>query len=367
MKNLVLSMVGLTLCVACTSGASVSEGAAKGAPLTQLVSTSPVPEEPAASMVPQPALSTESAAAVDGPSAETFLATLCEKRDFEAVRFYDGTSDEVSLTPKLALCRAEAFLTVDRLELAREAVAPMLLRADPMAYRARALLSDYYERLGRFDSIVELYTSTQMGDDPRALRNLGVAYLRLGSTELLDNLLPESRPAKTDAWRWVWWLRVIDGKSNPSLSQLELETLLAELPTSSVTYEVSQLRPLLTQAYRRGQWLGAAKRCTQASEVLENENRALKMARTSVAAAVRGDGSVWEATLSCALKLALLTERPEETCQEIHREQIDWSVRDKLSTETVAYPDSSECGWQDAAIRDWIQRWQSAADLEQRS
>ena len=165
-KNLVLSMVGLTLCVACTSGASVSEGAAKGAPLTQPVSTSPVPEEPAASMVPQPALSTESAAAVDGPSAETFLATLCEKRDFEAVRFYDGTSDEVSLTPKLALCRAEAFLTVDRLELAREAVAPMLLRADPMAYRARALLSDYYERLGRFDSIVELYTSTHIGDDP---------------------------------------------------------------------------------------------------------------------------------------------------------------------------------------------------------
>ena len=91
------------------------------------------------------------------------------------------------------------------------------------------------------------------------------------------------------------------------------------------------------------------------------------MARTSVAAAVRGDGSVWEATLSCALKLALLTERPEETCQEIHREQIDWSVRDKLSTETIAYPDSSECGWQDAAIRDWIQRWQSTVDMGQRS
>ena len=143
-------------------------------------------------------------------------------------------------------------------------------------------------------------------------------------------------------------------KIEPFAQPTPLETLLAELPTSSEPTKSRSYVPLLTQAYRRGQWLGAAKRCTQASEVLENENRALKMARTSVAAAVRGDGSVWEATLSCALKLALLTERPEETCQEIHREQIDWSVRDKLSTETVAYPDSSECGWQ-MLIRDWIQ------------
>ena len=215
MKNLVLSMVGLTLCVACTSGASVSEGAA--VPL--LPSWSHRPARCRKNLQPPWYLSQlfrrRAPLSGGGPSAETFLATLCEKRDFEAVRFYDGTSDEVSLTPKLALCRAEAFLTVDRLELAREAVAPMLLRADPMAYRARALLSDYYERLGRFDSIVELYTSTQMGDDPRGLRNLGVAYLRLGSTPSFSiTLLPESRPAKTDAWRWVWWLRVIDGKSN---------------------------------------------------------------------------------------------------------------------------------------------------------
>ena len=252
---------------------------------------------------------------MDGASAETFLATLCEKRDFEAVRFYEGASVEVSRKPKLALCRAEAFLAVDRLELAREALAPLLLRADAMAHRARALLSDYFERLGRFDGIVELYASAPIDDDPRGLRNLGVAYLRLGRAELLDTLLPQSAPTKTDAWRWVWWLRALNRNSSPSLSQLELEALVAELPASSVSYEVSQLRPLLTQAYRRGQWLGAAKRCTEATEVLENENRALKMARTSVAAAVRGDGSVWEATLSCALKLALLTERPEETCQ----------------------------------------------------
>ena len=317
--------------------------------------------------VPESVGLTENVSAVDGASAETFLATLCEKRDFEAVRFYEGASVEVSRKPKLALCRAEAFLAVDRLELAREALAPLLLRADAMAHRARALLSDYFERLGRFDGIVELYASAPIDDDPRGLRNLGVAYLRLGRAELLDTLLPQSAPTKTDAWRWVWWLRALNRNSSPSLSQLELEALVAELPASSVSYEVSQLRPLLTQAYRRGQWLGAAKRCTEATEVLENENRALKMARTSVAAAVRGDGSVWEATLSCALKLALLTERPEETCQEIHREQIDWSVRDKLSTETIAYPDSSECGWQDAAIRDWIQRWQSTVDMGQRS
>ena len=33
-----------------------------------------------------------------------------------------------------------------------------------MAHRARALLSDYFERLGRFDGIVELYASAPIDE-----------------------------------------------------------------------------------------------------------------------------------------------------------------------------------------------------------
>ena len=65
----------------------------------------------------------------------------------------------------------------------------------PWRTELRALLSDYFERLGRFDGIVELYASAPIDDDPRGLRNLGVAYLRLGRAELLDTLLP---PIGTD-------------------------------------------------------------------------------------------------------------------------------------------------------------------------
>ena len=105
-----------------------------------------------------------------------------------------------------------------------------------MAHRARALLSDYYERLGRFDGIVELYASAPIDDDPRGLRNLGVAYLRLGRPGFVP-LLPQSAPTKTDVEMGLV-VACANRNSSPALSQLELEALVAELPASSGSYEV---------------------------------------------------------------------------------------------------------------------------------
>ena len=80
MKNLVLSMVGLTLCVACTSGAGVSEGGGRVPRDSVGLDESSRWKIRPASGVPESVGLTENVSAVDGASAETFLATLCEKR-----------------------------------------------------------------------------------------------------------------------------------------------------------------------------------------------------------------------------------------------------------------------------------------------
>ncbi len=365
LKNFVLITIVLALGVGCT--ATTAPNAEQTSMSPNKATLVPAPErgplETPSVQSPQP----DAATALDGASDETYLGSLCEKKDFEAVRVYQNLSDRAARTAEHRLCEGEAFLAIDRLDVARDILTPLLRGTDKFAQKARSLLSLYYERLGRFDSIVDLYASVSSAVDSEVMRNLGVAYLRLGAFDSADNLLPKALPQQGDAWRWIWWLRAFESEPNPTLNVVELEALLAALSDAPATYEVAQLRPLLTQAYRRGQWLSAAQRCTEASEGLDNENRALKMARTSVAAAVRGDRGVWEAALSCALKLALLTESPEETCQEIHREQIDWSVDDKLVPDNVVYPDSRQCGWEDAAIRDWIKRWRSGADTERSS
>lgn len=363
MKYLALVTIGLIGCVGCAS--SSTPGPALSALAQETIRDASVEKETAEQL--SPTLNKAESDAPDGHLSpvedetlasnltnQAYLEKLCLGEDFDAARVHWKTVERRVESPNLLLCVGEAFLRSDATAVAIQTLAPLVARGDQAGVLARDLLSRHYERLGRWELIRALYEDRDLSLDPRGLRNLGVAYRQTSETARLDALLPAERPKSSEPWRWLWWLREFEQGRIPSA--IALRALVNELPTTA-QYELKYLRPLVTQAHRRAEWLDAAQRCSAGNTTEETEIRALRMSRTSVSAALKGDVDVWETALNCALKLAQVTANPEDTCQEIHQEQMDWETEKKLGATIERYPSQGSCGRQSESVRNWLERW----------
>ena len=285
------------------------------------------------------------------------LATIrdaCARGDDPAVREERALIEERD-DVALRLCLARALVTMGDVLGARTTLSTLVGEPGDFGSSARDLIATALERLGRWDEIVALYQDGQRVHQHRDRRHLGWALYRLEKWTDVERLVLEKKPREGDAWYWLWWLLTLEqGSASDAASLGRLVEGLKEAPDLS---EVRQLKPLAIQAYRKVRWLEAASQCTARQNASENEMHALTMSRTAVAAAVRGDVSMWTVALTCAFKLAQSSSVPEDTCQEIHREQIDWSVFEKLREQTMVYPEFGACGEKSPDIRMWLKQW----------
>ena len=358
MKHLCLVIIGGLGLVACTPTSGLQRDA-------KAFETTTMAEQPRTSGTPSLEIGVQTQAALptekpENPNLQvadkrSYLETLCERGDHEAVRVHRASFKYSIEEPPLMRCWAEALLEAGRTREAVKVLTPILSRSDQEGRRSRQLLSFHYESFGRWRLIRDLYEGRELESDPDGLRSLGVAYHKLGLQNRLDELLPDRQPSSKDAWRWLWWLREFENNRMPE--DKALAKLVKDLDVYSANYEVSALRVLATQAHRRGAWFVAAQRCVEEATREDNEILALTMSRTSISAALQGDLGLWEASLSCALALAQATKSPEATCQEIHLEQMDWQIQKKLSSEVKQYPSLGECGRENQRVRKWLDRW----------